>query len=437
MKKVEKGTKVLISNTIAMYMLSIAKLVIPLISLPYLTRVLTVECYGSVSFIKSIISYMQILIDFGFLLSGTKDIINVIKNKGDVNKTIGNTLYAQLLLSGVATIIMIICTFAFDILHGYEIYALLSLVPVILSVFLFEYVFKAYEKMGSIAIRFVVMKVLALILTILFVKSDADILLIPIFDIIASVVAIVLVIFQLKKFGVKIEFNFKRIKDAWKSLRTSFVYFISNFATTAFSLLNTVIIGIALSKTDVAYWSVSMQLVGAVQALYNPIINSVFPTMCKNKNLKLIHKIMMLYMPLILVGCVLVIVLGDWVVTLVFTKQYIMSSTLLKYLIPVLIASFPAMLYGWPCLGAINKQKETSITTIISALVQVAGLGFLALIGHFNLITLAIARGVTEIVLCAMRMILVYKNKKLYVVETVQALPEKDVNFDTNTTSAE
>ncbi|MBE7076412.1 MAG: hypothetical protein E7374_00785 [Clostridiales bacterium] len=407
--------KVLISNTIAMYMLSIAKLVIPLISLPYLTRVLTVECYGSVSFVKSIISYMQILIDFGFLLSATKDVIAVIKNKGEVNKTIGNTLYAQILLCGLSAILMLICTFCFDILEGYEIYSLLSLIPAILSIFLFEYVFKAYEKMGSIAVRFVVMKVIALILTIIFVKSDADILLIPIFDIVSSLIAIVLVIFQLKKFGIKIDLGLSRIKEAWLSLKSSFVYFISNFATTAFSLLNTLLIGLALTKSDVAYWNVAIQLVCAVQALYNPIINSVFPTMVKNKDLKLIHKIMLLYMPLIFVGCGLIIVLGDWAVTLVFKEQYLMSSTLLKWLIPVMIAGFPAMLYGWPCLGAIEKQKATSISTIVSAVVQVVGLGFIALIGCFNLIALAVVRSVTEIALCLIRMTIVYKNKHKFV----------------------
>lgn len=407
-------TKVLINNTIMMYLLSIAKLVIPLISLPYLTRVLSIECYGSVSFVKSIISYMQILVDFGFLLSATKDIIAVIKKKDRVNHVVGDTLYAQLLLCLLSIVIMIICCFCFDILDGYILYSLLSLLPVILSIFLFEYVFKAYEKMGAIAIRYIIMKVIALILTLIFVKSDKDIYLIPIFDILASFVAIILVFMQLKKLEVKCIFSLKNIKGAFLSLKSSFVYFVSNFATTAFSLLNTLIIGLYLSKTDVAFWTVSIQLVAAVQALYSPIINSVFPTMVKEKNLGIIHKIMMIYMPLILVGCVLVIFLGDWVVKLVFTEQYLYSSTLLKYLIPVLIASFPAMLYGWPCLGAINKQKATTISTIVSACFQALGLVLLGIIGYFNLLSIAILRGLTEIVLCAIRMAIVYKNKKLF-----------------------
>ena len=190
MEKVK--TKVLVNNTIMMYILSIAKLIIPLVSLPYLTRVLTIDCYGSISFVKSLIGYMQILIDFGFLLSATKDIINFMKKEESPKKVIGDTIYAQLLLCLLAVVIMVVCCFSFDILSGYELYALLSLIPVILSIFLFEYVFKAYEQMGKIAIKYIVMKTIALILTLIFVKSDADIYLIPIFDIIASLIAVVM-----------------------------------------------------------------------------------------------------------------------------------------------------------------------------------------------------------------------------------------------------
>ena len=105
-----------------------------------------------------------------------------------------------------------------------------------------------------------------------------------------------------------------------------------------------------------------------------------------------------------------------------------MSSTVLKYLIPLIVISFPAMLYGWPCLGSIEKQKQTSLTTIISAIVQVLGLLFLALIGQFTLIGIAVVRGVSETVLCVSRMFVTYKNKKLFIVVTT-----KVVTDDSNT----
>ena len=123
---------------------------------------------------------------------------------------------------------------------------------------------------------------------------------------------------------------------------------------------------------------------------------------------------MMIYMPLIFTGCAMILILGDWGVGLVFTKEYLMSSTILKCLIPVLIFSFASLLYGWPCLGAIDKQRATSITTIVSAIIQVLGLGVLALINQFNLIGICMVRNITEISLCTMRMAVVYKNKKLF-----------------------
>ena len=65
--------------------------------------------------------------------------------------------------------------------------------------------------------------------------------------------------------------------------------------------------------------------------------------------------------------------------------------------------SFPSMLYGWPALGAIGKTRETTITTVITAVLQVMGLVLLLLTGQFNVINLAILRGVTEACMFAMR----------------------------------
>ena len=65
--------------------------------------------------------------------------------------------------------------------------------------------------------------------------------------------------------------------------------------------------------------------------------------------------------------------------------------------------SFPSMLYGWPTLGAIGKKKQTTLTTIIAAAFQTAGLAVLALTHSFDLIHIAVVRGVTEALLFALR----------------------------------
>ena len=100
----EGKDKKILHNTIMLYLMVIAKIIVPLISLPYLTRVLSVEWYGSVSFVKAIAAYLQILIDFGFLLSVTKEIINAKKiSDEEVQKVVSNAFYAQFILSIIAT----------------------------------------------------------------------------------------------------------------------------------------------------------------------------------------------------------------------------------------------------------------------------------------------------------------------------------------------
>ena len=93
------------TNTLMLYLLTFAKIIVPLITLPYLTRVLSVECYGVVSYIKAVNSYVQITIDFGFLYSAVKDIAKTTHN-GEISKIVSDTILARVLLAFVAFLVV-------------------------------------------------------------------------------------------------------------------------------------------------------------------------------------------------------------------------------------------------------------------------------------------------------------------------------------------
>jgi PST family polysaccharide transporter len=106
--------------------------------------------------------------------------------------------------------------------------------------------------------------------------------------------------------------------------------------------------------------------------------------------------------------------LSEKVVTLVFTDKYFESAILFKWIIPVLIFSFPSMLYGWPCFGAIDNEKIYTLTTFIGVISQVIGIVLLVVFDSFTLVNLAVLRGVSEFVLCGARVGFVYKNKEKF-----------------------
>ena len=239
-------TKV-VRNTAMLSLMSAAKIIFPFLTLPYLTRVLSVPGYATVSYVKSAIQYAQLTVDFGFMLSTTRELVGLNKDeKVSANAIISDTVFARLLLAGLAFLGITALIPAIAILRENILYTYLSFIPVVLSCFLLDFYFRAIEQMQEVSLRFVLMKGISTVLTFFVVRSDAQILWIPILDIISSLAAIVLVFFQLKKYGCKLVKP--SFRSALKKIKVSFTYFLSNFATTAFGALNTILIGIFLPE---------------------------------------------------------------------------------------------------------------------------------------------------------------------------------------------
>lgn len=403
----QKEQKKLLKNTSMLYIMNIAKIVFPLLTLPYLTRVLSKDAYGAVSYVKAVMQYMQVVVDFGFILSATRDVVNAKGDRHKIDVVVGDTLAAKFILVSGAFAVLVCMIFAIPILRENALLAILSFVTVALTCFLMDFLFRGIEEMQVITYRYVVMRGISALLTFIFVKEDKDILWIPALDILGSLVAIGLVVMEMKKRGYGVKFT--GISAALQKLKDSFVFFVSNMASTTFTALNTLLIGIFINASDVANWSLCLQMVSAVQAMYTPITDGIYPHMVKNKDLGLIKKTAKIFMTVITIGCVFTWIVAKYALLIVGGEKYIDAVPLLRAFVPLLFFSFPSMLYGWPALGAIGKSKETTTTTVLTVVLQVAGLVILLVIGKFKVVNLALLRGVTEACMFAMRFIYVRK----------------------------
>lgn len=396
--KLQNADKKTLFNTIMLYVLAIAKIIFPLLTLPFLTRTLSVACYGAISYVKSITTYAQAIIDFGFIFSSVKDIVKA-QNKDKVSGIVGDTILAKLLLSIAAFVLIIVISVTVPIIQNYKLLLFLSFVPPLLSAFLLDFFFRGIEKMHIVSLVFVSMKTISTVLTISLVRNDSQVLLVPLFDIISSVVAILLSWFIFVKLGYKIKCG--GIKKAVKKIKESCFYFTNSVASSAFGALNTAVIGMCIEDLEqIAFWSVSMQLVGAVQTMYTPLSNGIYPYMIKSKNLTVIKKILLVFVPLVICGTVLAGILSPVLLTIVSGEKYRGASVIFNYLLPVLVFSFPVAILGWPTLGCIDKVKEINISTITGAFVQIIGLAVLLVCGQFYIINIAILRNISEITMC-------------------------------------
>ena len=406
------NNKRVVNNIVMLYIMNIAQLVLPLVTLPYLTRVLSVDGYGVVSYVKSLIVYVTLVIEFGFLYSGTRDVVKAKDDKKQLGLIIGRITVAKILLSFLAFIVLLGMVAVIPILHHHPLFTLLSFGTPFLSIFLFDYLFRGLERMEIITYRFLLMKGTSTLFTFVFIHSDRQLLLIPLLDIFGSLLAVIWIYFTMQKMGIG--FNFDKMSKVIDCLRVSFTYFVSDVASTAFGALNTLFVGIYLSSKEVAYWGLIMTLLAAVQSMYTPISNGIYPHMIANKNLRFFGKILLFFVPLLIIGSAITYYGANLIMLIIGGSKYIVAANYLQQSVLLLVLSFFSVMFGWPSLGAIDKVKETTATTLIAAFFQVIGLAILIISGHFTLPLLIFVRTVTEGVMAGLRIGYVYHFRTLF-----------------------
>ena len=389
-------------NTFWLAIFQLAKMVFPFLILPILTRRLSVETYGNLTFVKTVMNFLQIFLDFGFMLSATKEIAKIKNDPNKIQQIMADTLLARLLLGGIGFLLIVILSFFFPILGHNFLFTITSYLTIFLSIFLFDFLFRGLEIIHVMTIRFIVMKTISFLLTIFFVRQDYQIILIPLFDILSSVIAIILVAFELQKRSFRL--IRPKLKSSIYSLKISLIYFLSDVSATAFNAISTIIIGLVFSSTEVALFGVSIQIIGAIQALLGQLSSGIYPIMVRQKSRKFIQQIFQKTIPLVFLFTGLIIILLPLALQVLAGDKYAAAHPIIQILAITIFFSFINTLLGWPTLGVINQQNKVTLSTIISTVFNLVSLILLYLSNSLNLYSVAITRVITEIILFCIRL---------------------------------
>lgn len=402
----------LVRNTIFLYALTVVKLAGPLVTLPYLTRVLSIETYGFVAYVKAYASYVQLFLDFGFLLSATAAVSLLRSRAADIGRIVGDTVVEKLLLAVVAAAGTALAVSLLPILTRDPAFVWLYFASCVASISVLDFLYRGLEKMEYAAAPFILAKAIVVALTFILIRDEGDLLLLPILEIAGNLAAGAVSFMLLRTLDISLGVSGLRrwLRDLWESS----VYFISNFATTVFGALTTLVVGVVLNLEDVAFWSIAMMFVATAKALYGPVSNSLYPHMVQSRDISLLHKVAVWSSLPLLAFCGLLFFFGGDIAALVMGAGYHASGDVIRALTPVLFFSYFSMLYGWPALGPIGKAQAATLTTIVAAVVQTIGIAALLACGQFTLLSLAIVCSIVEAGLLLGRYVLVARNRFLF-----------------------
>lgn len=391
------------SNVIWQYGLQIVKYIFPLITLPYLTRVLLPEGYAVYAYVVSFMTFAQTFVDFGFNLSGTKRIAGA-STVEEENRAIGAVTEARLLLGSAAGVVVALIAWFIPITHDNMLYTILAFLAVFGKAIAPDFLFQGHENMGPLTTRYLVSKGVSTALTFVVVRSMDDLLWIPILDILSSAIALIWSFVSARRtFGTTIALV--PFHEAYSELKDSALYCFSNMASVVFSGFTTLLIGIVITdKSMISYWSLAVTAVNAIQSLYAPITNSLYPHMVKGGDYGFARKLLLISVPILLIGTIAFASLSDLVMLVLGGKEYLAGSWVIAWASPILLFSFYATMIGWPILGASGRVAEVTYTTVGSAIFCVASLLLVSATGYASMRCICIIRCLTEAILCFSRL---------------------------------
>lgn len=403
-----KGHTLFLKNTVWQYCLQAIKYLLPLATLPYLIRVLSPEGYATVSYTTSFMAFVQVFIEYGFNLSGTRKVASA-KTLDELNSIIGSALRARLLLCVVVGVVVSIVSCFIPTLSNNLLYALLAYIAACGRALAPDFLFQGKEQMGPLTIRYLLSKGSSTVLTFVLVHGMGDLLLVPVLDIFASAIALVWSFASAKKlFGTRP--IAVPLSTVMHDIKNSTLYFVTNMSGSALNGLTTVFVGLAISSAEViAFWSLAMSTVNAVKQMYYPIVNSLYPHITKSQDFNFVKKILVLALPFVGVGVVLFVVLSNTFALILGGEEYLPAAAIMAVSAPNLFFTFFNSLLGWPVLGALGKVSTLTKNVLLSSAFNLIMLIIITVQFPDNIMLFAISRNVSEMLLFALDVIAVKK----------------------------
>ena len=267
-------------NAAALYLIHFANYFLPLITVPYLVRVLGPSHFGLVAFAQGMIAYFSMFVDYGFGLSATRRISIERKNLWEVSRIASSVWAAKcvLCLSAFATLLLLVNS----VPKLEETRALmLILYGVVFGGALFPtWLFQGMERMFFISAINLGMRSLVLVGIFALVRQHDDYLvyagIISFESLGAGIVGMVIAI---TKFKLKPVVPSRR--DICKALREGWNLFLSTASISLYTAGNAFILGLLTNSTAVGYYSAAEKVVKGVMGILGPVSQAIYPRFSK------------------------------------------------------------------------------------------------------------------------------------------------------------
>lgn len=363
-----------LKNFIYNFLYKILTIILPFITVPYVTRIFEPEVLGKYNYTASITTYFTMFGMLGIVTYGSNQIAKVAHSgKEVVSSTFSSIYYFQLLTTSIATLTFITCIFLFP--GEYTIFFLVqifSLISIMLDV---SWLFQGVEDFKSIVIRNTFVKLVSVLLVFLLVKKQGDIYIYILIMTIASLLSQAIIWVNIGQYA-------RLVKVAWKdifhNLIPTFSFFMPQISITLYNTLDRVILGSLGSVYDVGIYTQAVNIntilisfVATLSAVLLPRMTSLY-AQGRHKEVSNMMNYSMLFNSLITFPTVIgMLLINKDFVHLFLGNGYSESTVAISIIIFSLIPISFSEIVGRQTLIPTNNVKFFTASVITGAFVSI------------------------------------------------------------------
>ena len=392
-----------VQNGAWLFLLQFANTVLPLLTIPYVTRILGSAGYGQFSIAYNWITYCQVLVEYGYTMNGARKIA-ISKSKDDDDRLWRGIVCSRAVLFIISLIALnIVCVLNADIEQHKN--AMIMMTIVFSVIFQMNWLFQGKQQMQFITIINVSGRLLSVILIFLLVKTPEHVSLYCFLYAFTFLFSSFLGLFvAIKKYSIHPKIA--SVNEIASELKDGWPLFTSSAISRIFGSIGITILGIFASKSIVGAYSAIYKVPYMLNLCFAPISQALFPHLSQKYSvdikaaINLNKKIMIIVSGGFACICAVIMIARNWLVPLLFGEEYAAYANLILILGPQLVLGVINNFLGVQTLVAIGLKEKYSRCVIANVIVLL--ISNLILCPRFDAYGTALSALIAELALSVM-----------------------------------
>lgn len=273
-------------------LLNLSRVIFPLITAPYIARVLEPNGVGLFNFASTYANYFALFAVLGIPTYGIREIS---KNRNDtiyltslVSELMSISFFSTLIVSSL----FIGSLFVIPQLTESKILFVVAGITLYFAPIRIDWYYSGLERFGYITSRTLIIKILSIITLFVFVKSKNDLLIYMFIYVLGTVGGDIWNFIILLKDGIKPKIKFRGLK---KHIAPLFILFASTITISIYTILDTIMLGFMTSYEQVGYYNSATHISKATLAIVTSLSAVAIPRVAlymKENNIKAVNELM-------------------------------------------------------------------------------------------------------------------------------------------------